>query len=77
MKSDIDTRINEAEVCRSMGLFAESLAIYEKILPAVPEHQTEVHTTIKSRIELLRHEIAKEEASTVIGCVQEGHLLDS
>ncbi len=67
MKSDIDTRINEAEVCRSMGLFAESLAIYEKILPTVPEHQSEAQTTIKSRIELLRQEIAKEEATTVSG----------
>jgi type II secretory ATPase GspE/PulE/Tfp pilus assembly ATPase PilB-like protein len=63
MKSDIDTRINEAEVCRSMGLFAESLAIYEKIFPTVPEHQSETQKTIKSRIDLLRQEIAKEDAS--------------
>ena len=62
MRTDIDARINEAEVCRSMGLFAESLAIYEKILPVVPGQQADIQQTIKNRIDLLRQEIAKEEA---------------
>jgi type II secretory ATPase GspE/PulE/Tfp pilus assembly ATPase PilB-like protein len=62
MRSDIDSRINEAEVCRSMGLFAESLAIYEKVLSAVPVHTPEIKETILSRIDLLKQEIAKENA---------------
>jgi type II secretory ATPase GspE/PulE/Tfp pilus assembly ATPase PilB-like protein len=61
MKGDIDSRINEAEVCRSMGLFAESLAIYEKVLPLVASHPAEILDTIRSRIELLKQEIAKED----------------
>ena len=32
MRTDIDSRVNEAEVCRSMGLHGDALDIYEKIL---------------------------------------------
>jgi type II secretory ATPase GspE/PulE/Tfp pilus assembly ATPase PilB-like protein len=63
MKSDIDSRINEAEVCRSMGLFAESLAIYEKMLPLATSHPAEILETIHRRIELLKQEIAKEDTA--------------
>jgi len=64
MRGDIDSRINEAEVCRSMGLFAESLAIYEKVLPAVPVDPPDIKETILGRIDLLKQEIAKEDATT-------------
>jgi type II secretory ATPase GspE/PulE/Tfp pilus assembly ATPase PilB-like protein len=67
MRTDIDSRINEAEVCRSMGLFAESLAIYEKVLPSVPTNSSDVQETIRNRIDLLKQEIAKEEATAVPG----------
>jgi type II secretory ATPase GspE/PulE/Tfp pilus assembly ATPase PilB-like protein len=50
-----------------MGLFAESLAIYEKVLPAVPAQQADVQQTIRNRIDLLKQEIAKEEATAVPG----------
>jgi type II secretory ATPase GspE/PulE/Tfp pilus assembly ATPase PilB-like protein len=46
MKIDIESRINEAEVCRSMGLFSDSLSIYDKI---------------QKRIRLLKHEIDSQE----------------
>ncbi|MEJ5359701.1 MAG: GspE/PulE family protein [Desulfobacterales bacterium] len=62
MKTDIETRINEAEVCRSMGLFHESLAIYEKVLPLVPLEAGDIQERIRSRIDLLRQEIAREES---------------
>jgi type II secretory ATPase GspE/PulE/Tfp pilus assembly ATPase PilB-like protein len=65
MRSEIDSRINEAEVCRSMGLFAESLAIYEKILPSVMSHNPKIKETICSRINLLKQEIAKEETASM------------
>ncbi|HSV91768.1 MAG TPA: hypothetical protein VLH81_01780, partial [Desulfobacterales bacterium] len=67
MRTDIESRINEAEVCRSMGLFSESLAIYEKILPSVPSQSADVMETIRGRIGLLRQEIAKEDATSVPG----------
>ncbi len=62
MKTDMESRINEAEVCRSMGLFHESLAIYEKVLPLVPPEAGDLQERIRSRIDLLRQEIAKEES---------------
>jgi len=76
MRSEIDSRINEAEVCRSMGLFAESLAIYEKILPSVMSHNPKVKETICSRIDLLKQQIAKEEAALLAGNVHQGYLVD-
>jgi type II secretory ATPase GspE/PulE/Tfp pilus assembly ATPase PilB-like protein len=50
-----------------MGLFSESLAIYEKILPSVPSQSEDVMETIRGRIGLLRQEIAKEDATSVPG----------
>ena len=47
--SDMDARINEAEVCRSMGLYDESLEIYEQILSSIPSSSTEALETIKGR----------------------------
>jgi len=67
MRTDIDSRINEAEVCRSMGLFLESLSIYEKILPSVPGSASDIQEKIRNRIDLLKQEIAKEEATAVPG----------
>jgi type II secretory ATPase GspE/PulE/Tfp pilus assembly ATPase PilB-like protein len=67
MRTDIDSRINEAEVCRSMGLFAEALAIYEKVLPSISPHQSDTQETIKNRITLMKQEIAKEEGTAVPG----------
>jgi type II secretory ATPase GspE/PulE/Tfp pilus assembly ATPase PilB-like protein len=67
MRVDIDSRINEAEVCRSMGLFLESLAIYEKILPSVPHQAADIQEKIRNRIDLLKQQIAKEEASSAPG----------
>jgi type II secretory ATPase GspE/PulE/Tfp pilus assembly ATPase PilB-like protein len=67
MRTDTDSRINEAEVCRSMGLFTEALVIYEKVLPTVSPHQSEILETIKNRIDLLKQEIAKEEGTDVPG----------
>src|SRR5512143_393189 len=67
MRVDIDSRINEAEVCRSMGLFLESLSIYEKILPSVPSQAADIQEKIRNRIDLLKQQIAKEEAGSAPG----------
>jgi type II secretory ATPase GspE/PulE/Tfp pilus assembly ATPase PilB-like protein len=50
-----------------MGLFAESLAIYEKVLPSVMSQNPKIKETICSRIDLLKQEIAKEEAASSPG----------
>ena len=70
MSTDIDNRINEAEVCRSMGLYSDSLAIYEAILPSVADNGSEHLETIKKRINLLKQEIAKEDQSKPAGVSQ-------
>ncbi len=59
MRTDIETRINEAEVCRSMGLYGDSLSIYESILAIVSPQETQVQDKIQKRINLLRKEIEK------------------
>jgi type II secretory ATPase GspE/PulE/Tfp pilus assembly ATPase PilB-like protein len=61
MKIDIESRINEAEVCRSMGLFSDSLSIYEKILGSVSPQDTQTYDKIQKRIRLLKHEIDNQE----------------
>ncbi len=61
MRTDIESRINEAEVCRSMGLFGDSLNIYESILSIVSPQDAEVQDKIKKRIGLLKKEIASQE----------------
>ena len=61
MRTDIDSRINEAEVCRSMGLFSDSLNIYENVLSQVPEQDAETMETVKKRIDILKKEISATE----------------
>ena len=61
MKTDIESKINEAEVCRSMGLFSDSLNIYETILGSVEPQDTQTHDKIQKRIRLLKQEIDSQE----------------
>jgi len=58
MRTDIESRINEAEVCRSMGLYGDSLNIYESVLSIVSPQDAQVQDKIKKRIGLLKKEIA-------------------
>ena len=61
MSTDIEARINEAEVCRSMGLYGDSLDIYENILSLVDPLDDHVQATIQKRIDLLKIEIGDQE----------------
>ena len=70
MKTDIESKINEAEVCRSMGLLADSLSIYEKILGSVTPQDTLTNEKIEKRIRLLRKEIDSEEETAPKGVSQ-------
>jgi len=67
MRTDIESRINEAEVCRSMGLFDDSLGIYESILSSVGPQDTHVQATIQKRIQLLKSEIGDQKEMQPIG----------
>ena len=61
MTTDIESRINEAEVCRSMGLYGDSLNIYEDILSFVDSDDSQTQDKIKGRISSLKKEIADQE----------------
>jgi len=67
MRTDIESRINEAEVCRSMGLYDDSLGIYESILSVVGPQDTHVQATIQKRIKLLKNEIGDQKEALPIG----------
>jgi type II secretory ATPase GspE/PulE/Tfp pilus assembly ATPase PilB-like protein len=62
MGTDIESRINEAEVCRSMGLYGDSLAIYETILTLVLPEDSQTQDKIQKRINLLNKEMSESEA---------------
>lgn len=61
MRTDIESRINEAEVCRSMGLYGDALGIYENILSIVPPQDSETQDKIQKRINLLKREMSDTE----------------
>jgi type II secretory ATPase GspE/PulE/Tfp pilus assembly ATPase PilB-like protein len=60
METNIESRINEAEVCRSMGLYNDSLDIYESIISNVDPQDTHVQETIRKRINVLKNEIGSQ-----------------
>ena len=60
MKTDIESRMNEAEVCRSMGLYNDSLDIYESIQSIVGLEDSQIQDKIQKQISLLKNEIANQ-----------------
>ena len=67
MRTDIESRINEAEVCRSMGLYDDSLDIYESILSIVGPQDAQVQDKIQKRIHLLKNEIGDQKEAQATG----------
>ena len=61
MRTDIESRVNEAEVCRSMGLYGDSLTIYESIFALVPPDDSQTQDEIQKRIDLLKKEMSENE----------------
>jgi tetratricopeptide (TPR) repeat protein len=61
MKTDIKARINEADVCRSMGLYDESLDIYKQIISSLPKKDVQTLKIIKEKISGVEKETANLE----------------
>ena len=61
---EMQSKINEAEAYRSMGLLTESLAVYEKILSETPDMAEQDRKAIHEKITFLKNKIAdfEEEA---------------
>jgi type II secretory ATPase GspE/PulE/Tfp pilus assembly ATPase PilB-like protein len=61
IKKDLHSKINEAKVCFSMGLYAEALGIYEEIIAYFPNLDGKVKEEIDAQIKLLTKEIEELE----------------
>jgi type II secretory ATPase GspE/PulE/Tfp pilus assembly ATPase PilB-like protein len=60
IKSDANTKINEAEVCFSMGLFDEALAIYNQVLKDNPDLDDSIKQNITIKIEKIKKQLEDE-----------------
>jgi len=58
MKADIKARINEADVCGSMGLYDEALDIYKQIISSLPKKDVQTLKTIKAKINKVDKKVA-------------------
>jgi type II secretory ATPase GspE/PulE/Tfp pilus assembly ATPase PilB-like protein len=76
MKASIDTRLNEAEVCRSMGLYDESISIYEQILAGLPDNDAKIQKKIKKKIDTVKHEMSnRKQTDTSRGTAEDISML--
>ena len=64
-KIDLQSKLNEAEVYRSMGLLAESLNVYEKILSDIPKSDSRNREKVEQTIGQVKKEIVDEEQANV------------
>ncbi len=62
-KLGVESKLNEAEVCRSMGLLSEALGVYEQILAEIPDLDGPTLKKVKDKISGLKLEIAEDEQS--------------
>jgi type II secretory ATPase GspE/PulE/Tfp pilus assembly ATPase PilB-like protein len=60
-RSAPDAKINEAEVCFSMGLFEEALVIYEQVLKEFPDLEGDKLRTVEEKIIDIKKEIEEKE----------------
>ena len=56
-----DAKLNEAEVCFSMGLFEEALSIYEQVLKEFPDLDGEKLQAVEEKIIGIKKEIEEKE----------------
>lgn len=71
MKSDAVGKINEAEVCRSMGLFDEAVAIFEQVLKDYPDLDDDQKEKVESRLKAIRAEMAEVEKDEAVSVSSE------
>jgi type II secretory ATPase GspE/PulE/Tfp pilus assembly ATPase PilB-like protein len=58
---NLESKINEAEVYRSMGLLAESLGVYESVLSDLPTSEIDTQDKLKQRISQIKKELVEQE----------------
>ena len=60
-KMNLESKINEAEVYRSMGLLGESLGVYESVLSGLPKSDIDNQDKIKQKISQIKKELVEQE----------------
>ena len=60
-KMNLESKINEAEIYRSMGLLSESLGVYESVLSDLPASDIDNQDKIKQKISQINREIVEQE----------------
>jgi type II secretory ATPase GspE/PulE/Tfp pilus assembly ATPase PilB-like protein len=70
-QDDIKIRIKEAEACYSMGMIADALGVYERILSGPPISDNQIQGTIKQKINQLKKEVADQEKVENLGVTAE------
>ena len=58
---NIESKINEAEVCRNMGLHQDAVKIYERVITELPPHESQRRAQLQKQITLLQKEIDSRE----------------
>ena len=62
-KSENDARLNEAEVCQSMGLYDEARDLYEQILANTSADDTKLYSQVRAKLDDVKRQIAEREES--------------
>ena len=69
--TDINSKMQEAEVYHSMGLPKESLVLYEGILTSIPSQDNKAYTVIQKKINTLKEEIKEKYPEEFEGLTEE------
>ena len=62
LKSDTSAKINEAEVCFSMGLYDEALAIFNQILSEYPDLDEKNKQNILDKVDKIKKQIEDQDS---------------
>ena len=69
----IESKINEAEVCRNMGLHQDAIRIYEMVLAELPPQDAVRRDQYRRQVNLLQKEVERREEVNV-GNLSEGDI---
>ena len=61
LNSDKDAKINEAEVCLSMGLYDEALSIFRQVLETYPDLDEQAKNNVQVKIDEITKELESQE----------------
>ena len=70
-QNDLKIRIREAEACYSMGMIADALGVYQRILSGPPISDAQIQDSIKSKVDQLKKEVAEQEKNENLGVTAE------